>query len=137
MQTALQNRSFHRWLMALLATASLTLALPAHALQPIIDLEDQPIPDGLSMSQIKTAIKRGAAVRKWIPKEAGNNAFDITLFNRGFVVKVKLTYTQNSYSITYVSSQGLKAQNGQIHRKYNGWVSNLNNDIQRAMYEVS
>ena len=137
MITALQPRIVNRWLLTFFASAALVLAMPAQALQPIIDLEDQPIPDGLSMKQIKSAIKRGAAVRKWIAKEQGSNAYEITLFNRGFVVKVKLTYSQNSYSITYVSSQGLKAQNGRIHRKYNGWVSNLNNDIQRAMYEVS
>ena len=137
MTTFIANRSLNRWLAALVASAMPGFALPAQALQPIIDLEDQPIPDGLSMDQIRKAIKRGSAVRKWIPKQQGSNAYEITLFNRGFVVKVKLTYSQNSYSITYVSSQGLKAQGGRIHRKYNGWVSNLNNDIQRALYEVS
>ncbi|MEM1434031.1 MAG: hypothetical protein AAGG11_08265 [Pseudomonadota bacterium] len=130
-------RALVRWLTALLASGALLLSLPASALQPIIDLEDQIVPDGLSLKQVKTAIKRGAAVRKWIAKEKGPNAFEVTLFNRKYVVKVKITYSANSYSITYVSSQNMKAQNGRIHRKYNGWVSNLNNDIQRALYEVS
>ena len=130
-------RSLVRWLSALLATGALMLSLPASALQPIQDLIDQPVPDGLTLAQVKNAIKQGAAVRKWIAKEKGPNEFEVTLFNRGFVVVVNITYSRSSYSITYVSSQNLKAQNGRIHRKYNGWVSNLNNDIQRALYEVS
>lgn len=137
MSAALAPRTFVRWFSALIAASALLLSVPASALSPIIDLEDQPIPDGLTLDQVKKAIKRGAAVRKWIPKEEGPNAFEATLFNRKYVVKVKITYSRNSYSITYVSSQNMKAQNGRIHRKYNGWVSNLNNDIQRALYEVS
>lgn len=132
-----RRRALLRWVSTLLATGALLLSLPASALQPIIDLEDQVVPDGLTLKQVKAAIQRGAAVRKWIAKEKGPNEFEVTLFNRKYVVKVKITYSTNSYSITYLSSQNMKAQNGRIHRKYNGWVSNLNNDIQRALYEVS
>lgn len=137
MSAALASRAIIRWFAALVASGALLLSLPASALSPIIDLEDQPVPDGLTLKQVKTAIQRGAAVRKWIAKSQGPNEFEVTLFNRKYVVKVKITYSTESYSITYVSSQNMKAQNGRIHRKYNGWVSNLNNDIQRALYEVS
>lgn len=113
------------------------VSLPAQALSPIIDLTDQPVPGDMTLSKVKQGIQRGAAQRNWILKDQGNNAFEATLFNRKYVVKVKITYNRSSYSISYISSQNMKAQNGKIHRKYNGWVRNLSNDIQRALYELS
>ncbi|MEM6710305.1 MAG: hypothetical protein AAF648_16105 [Pseudomonadota bacterium] len=125
-----------RWLSATLLLGALSLSLPAHALAPIIDLEDQPIPDNLSLEQIKRGIRMGALNKGWVVKDAGSNAFEATLFVRKHVVKVKIAWTRSDYAITYISSQNMKAREGQIHRKYNGWVTNLNNNIQRELYSI-
>ena len=46
---------------------------------------------------------------------------------------VEITYTDNSYAITYKDCENLDYSNGSIHRNYNRWVVNLSNTIQKEI----
>ena len=61
-----------------------------------------------------------------------------TLFVRRHRAAVDITYTTNSYSITYNSSDKLDydAGKGTIHSNDNGWVQNLNNAILNRLAQL-
>lgn len=119
--------------MAALLLGALTLSVPSHALQPVQDIEDSPVPSGLSLTQIKKAIIRGGARRNWVIRESSPGVMEGTLNARKHMVKVEIRYNQFSYSITYKASANMKYNGGLIHKKYNAWVRNLDQDIQRNL----
>ena len=114
----------------LLLFIALLMGGPAFALQPIVDIEDSPVPSGLSMTQIKKAIIRAGAKRNWIIRESAPGAMEATLNVRKHMVEVDIHYDRAKYSITYRASSNMKYKDGLIHKKYNAWVENLNRDIQ-------
>ncbi|MFK7914341.1 MAG: hypothetical protein AB8B93_10540 [Pseudomonadales bacterium] len=112
---------------------ALTFGTAAHALQAIQDIADSPVPAGLSTTQVKKAMIRAGARRNWIVRESGAGALEATLHNRKHMVKVDIQYNRKSYSITYKASANMKYKGGLIHKKYNAWVRNLDQDIQREL----
>ena len=129
---ALTNLSW-RTLFAAALTVLFT-AVPAHALKVIENLEGQPIPEGLSASQIKKAIVVSGGRRGWLIREIGANQFEATLNVRKHTVVVDIRLSGNTYSITYNTSVNMKYDGaGKIHGRYNSWVANLNSDIQRGL----
>ncbi len=118
---------------ALLLTLTVLVAAPAHALQPIQDIEGSPIPQGLTKTQIKKAIIRAGAKRNWIIRESTPGEMEGLLNVRKHIVKVDIRYDRNEYSITYKASANMKHKAGLIHKKYNAWVQNLNTDIQTQL----
>lgn len=112
-------------------------AAPALALKPIESIDDAPIPEGLTTSQIQKAIIAAGGKRGWIIKPAGSGQLEGTLMVRTHVVKVTIPYGRSGYSILYKDSTNMKAKDGEIHRSYNKWVLTLNQDIQRELLMAS
>lgn len=83
-----------------------------------------------SDDQIKTAILSAGQNRGWIMTVAAPGVINGRLNNRDHVANIRINYTPTSYTINYVSSSNLLAEKGEIHRNYNHWVNNLDNDIQ-------
>ncbi|MBP2170881.1 hypothetical protein J2125_004073 [Erwinia toletana] len=83
-----------------------------------------------SPEQVKTAILEAGLARKWLMTPAGPGVINGRYAQRNFSADIRVNYSATSYSINYVSSQNLKAGGGQIHRNYNNWVNNLDQDIQ-------
>ncbi len=121
------------WFVAMLAI----VAAPALALKPIDTIDDAPIPEGFSMSQVQKLIMAAGAERGWVIKPAGSGELEGTLILRSHVVKITIPYSQSSYSILYKDSTNMKYKDGQIHRSYNNWVLRLNGDIQRTLLMAS
>lgn len=90
------------------------------------------IPDGITATEFKQAVRDAGNKRDWIIKDVGNNAMEATYVARGHSIQVKITYDKDSYDITYLSSTGMKYNqtDGTIHRNYNRWVNNLRHDIE-------
>ena len=91
---------------------------------------DQSLTQRYSDSEMKTAIIEAGLGRKWIMTPVAPGVINGRYAQREFVANIRVTYTAQSYSIQYVSSQNLKASNGKIHANYNRWVNNLDQDIQ-------
>ncbi|MGB9098700.1 hypothetical protein [Erwinia sp.] len=82
-----------------------------------------------SNEQLKEAILQAGLSRQWVMTPAGPGVINGMLSQRGHTATIRVTYSNGSYSINYVSSSNLKAKRGRIHRNYNHWVANLDQDI--------
>ena len=79
-------------------------------------------------NQMKLAIIE--AGRKWVMTPVSPGVINGRLAQRDFVATIRITYTSQNYRIDYVSSENLKAGQGEIHNNYNRWIANLDQDIQ-------
>lgn len=92
---------------------------------------------GHTEAQVKSAILKAGVQRDWIMNEAGPGVIKARQQNRQHVAEVRINYSASSYTISYVSSQGLRANGSKIHRSYNRWVNNLDKDIQINLTRAS
>ncbi|GGB07884.1 hypothetical protein [Agarivorans gilvus] len=124
------------FLVGLLASVLLLpQAAMAAKIKPVID---QPIPKELSLEEAKKGIIEGGLKRNWIIEEQSENLMKADIYVRKHYVAVNIKLHDGSYDIEYLDSENMKYQpDGTIHRKYNGWVSNLNSDIQNALRRVA
>ena len=81
-----------------------------------------------AMSEI---ICSGALRLGWVAKESAPHVIRCTLSLHGHVVVVDVPYTENTFSIRYVSSEnmGYDEKTQTIHRKYVQWIRNLRKQI--------
>lgn len=126
-----------RILTAVAATTLLAASMGAQAAcmrcDPIFNVTDAPVTSAsgkpLTNDQVKQAIIRAGAGLGWIMKEAGPGKLTANLAVRKHTAQVEIPYSSKSYSITYKDSTNLDAADGQIHKNYNGWIQNLNKNI--------
>lgn len=85
---------------------------------------------GHTQAQVRAAILKAGLNRQWVMSDAGPGLIKGRLQSRDHVAEVSIPYSATGYSIKYVSSLNLMASGGQIHKSYNRWVQNLNQDIQ-------
>ncbi|ASK54034.1 hypothetical protein CEQ48_04425 [Vibrio tarriae] len=102
-------------------------------LQPIMQVENTPINYDLQSKQVKSAILLAATNRGWVVNEVAPGVLSAKLHVRSHFAEVKIPYSTKYYSVLYVQSENLKADDGNIHRNYNRWINNLNVDIQRQL----
>jgi len=81
-------------------------------------------------NQMKLAIIEAGISRKWVMTPVSPGVINGRLAQRDFVANIRITYTSQNYRIDYVSSENLKAEEGEIHNNYNRWITNLDQDIQ-------
>ncbi len=126
-----KNTAFWQVLVVVMGLAiSSSATAKRHAIQNIVDA---PVPQGLTLPQIKKALIVGGSYRNWTMRELESGELEATLLLRSHVAKVLVSYDTTSYSISYLDSKNLKHKNGKIHRNYNSWVQNLSNDMQRSL----
>lgn len=89
--------------------------------------------DNHNMDVVADVIMRAAIGRDWEVKRVATDKIRATLYNRQHVATVAITFDQRKFNIEYVSSQNLKHVGTRIHRNYNRWVHNLENDIRKQM----
>lgn len=119
---------------------SLMLPMDAEARTKVIqNVENAPIPAGLSMKTIGDAIIDGCSVRNWQASEVDPGHMQCTLYIRDHMAKVDIRYDTKAFSITYADSDNLKynAEKNKIHRNYNSWVQNLRGDISNELLKAS
>lgn len=89
-----------------------------------------------NMKDIKSAILRAGASLGWQMKESKPGQIVATLFLRKHMAQVDITYSTKSYSITYKNSSNLNYDGETIHSNYNGWVQNLQRQIDAQLTGV-
>lgn len=122
-------RTFIHWI-AVLGFAAVVAATQSGCVGvPINNVKDAAVvaPAGktLSADQVRTAIIRAGAGLGWQITEEAPGKLVGTLTLRTHTAVVDIFYTATSYSIQYRSSVNLDERGGQIHKNYNGWISNL------------
>lgn len=98
--------------------------------KPILNVEQANINYDLPESKVKQAIMEAGSNRGWLMSIQDNGVIRAELNLRTHQAIVHIPYTKNNYSIQYVSSINLNEKNGKIHKNYNNWIMNLNQDIQ-------
>jgi hypothetical protein len=121
-------------LIKLALLALIAFAPMAHA-SKVIPVTGQPLHSSFSFDEAKALFAKAGARRGWVMKEAeGENKLIANIWVRKHFVSVLITINNDTYNIDYRDSENMKYKpDGTIHRKYNGWVKNLNKDIQRTL----
>lgn len=119
-------------MMGLLVTVT---ALVGCRSNPVMNVEDAAISlqDRPSMTQVEKAIIRAGASLGWNIKKIKSGTMEGRLMLRSHVAVVEITYDTKSYSIHYKDSTNLNYDGTNIHSNYNGWVQNLNRNIQQEL----
>lgn len=119
-----------RFLIHLTAALALVVGLSACSKSALIPNVHSVVASGHSEQQVRDAILRAGKANNWIMNEAEPGVINARVQTRGHIAQVRIPYSSSSYSIDYVSSDGLSADNGKIHRNYVRWVRNLDKNIQ-------
>jgi hypothetical protein len=99
---------------------------------PVYNVEDQTIVanvNNVKLDDVKKAIIRAGGSLGWQMKADKPGHMIGTLHLREHMAQVDISYSTKSYSITYKDSQNLKYDGTNIHSNYNGWVQNLQRNI--------
>jgi hypothetical protein len=88
----------------------------------------------MDTTAVEHAIITGMVKRRWVASREGPGSILGTLHLRDHTVVVRITYTNDSYQIAYVSSENMKYSRKAdgteiIHKNYNSWIDNLTRDI--------
>jgi hypothetical protein len=99
----------------------------------IQNVENEPMPAGVTAAQAETAVLQALSSRGWTVQKPSGGSVDATYARRDFSATITVKYSKSAYSITYKDSSGLKydAAKGTIHPNYNRWIANLKLDITR------
>lgn len=89
----------------------------------------------LSLGATERAIIKAGANRGWIMQRIAPGHLEGQLLVRGHVAIVDILFNRDEFTISYKDSSNLKYDPGArtIHRRYNGWVQTLSEDIQREV----
>ncbi len=113
------------------------LMLASCRTSPIYNVHDATIPaydnTKLSLLTVEKTIVQSGAELGWVMKPVHPGLIEGTLNVRSHQAVVDITYDESSYSINYKSSMNLKQQGGQIHGRYNTWIKNLQQAIDRKL----
>lgn len=121
----------------LIAAALLSSGSAAHAAVPIVDIENAPVPAGLSMEQIQQRLAAGVLGRQgWTVQAIAAGHIEARLSVRSHLAFVDITFDEATYSITYKDSHNLdyKPKKRRIHANYNKWIGNLNAEVQKSLF---
>jgi len=124
-----------RNLMMLMFTVLLGAHMTAHAAKTVSLFEPGPISISsskeLTIKDIRKAIISGAMRHQWQVESETPNTVRIKLDGRKdqAVLVMDIIYDTKSYSIKYVSSEGLRYDGSSIHSSYSRWMQNLTNAI--------
>lgn len=102
-------------------------------MQPVQSFNNQPIPSGLSNTEIENAIRTAGVANHWTIKVENPNLIRGDLYWKKYYVHVDIPHDKNSYSIIYKDSKNLKYKNGEIRSGYNKWAGILNHGIQQQL----
>jgi hypothetical protein len=125
----------------IIAALALCLLPPAVLARSTTLVEPDPVTISCSLSaeKMQEGIERGGAMRRWmvVGQTPGNTELRYVKGNNKHVITVNVSYTANTFAITYKDSSGLNyavKDDGtrRIHPKPVDWMRNLSGDIQRA-----
>lgn len=109
-------------------------------IQPIYTVDQRPVPvaaQGLPASTMGKTIVEAAYARGWAVEQVEPGLLRATEKWREHSATVEIRYTPQTYSILYSDSTNLKADGGQIHRRYNALVRALEEEIERRLYNAA
>ena len=104
--------------------------------RPVLNIHDRPVPSSLTKEQVKDCIQSSLMKKKWEITEEQPGLIHAIIDAHNHSAKIAISYSEKDYSINYYSSDNLKYRHNKIHVKYNKWIKQLNNTIQKCMYST-
>lgn len=98
-------------------------------LREVYDVINTPILKKLTLKNIEENIFSMGQQQGWLMKKQENGFILAKKIVRHHIATIRIMYTQNNYSITYVTSEKLHYQGYHIHQNYNIWVKELEKGI--------
>ena len=86
-----------------------------------------------SLQEVKTAIVEAGKARGWSMKDIEPGHLDAELHVRGHVAVVDIKYSTTSYSISYKRTEGVEYDGTKIYGRYNTWIENLQQEIDKRL----
>ena len=116
-----------------LSSTVVALAFAACTSAPVYNVSNSPVNPtsgkALQASQVRQAIITGGTALGWRIVDAGPGRLEGTLNLRTHMAVVDIPYSATQYGIQFKSGENLKAEDGSIHKNYNGWIQNLERNI--------
>ena len=119
----------------ILATTLLVISIafaPAEAakLENVVNVAIPDRNDGtpFTLDEVRSLIMQGCTKRDWKPETEAESVLTCEILVRGrHYVKVEIPFSEDAYSILYRDSEEMNYNEAKqsIHRKYKGWVNNL------------
>jgi hypothetical protein len=88
-------------------------------------------PPSATMEQVGQAIERAATGLGWTVAPERPGAMIATLDVRTHKAVIRIAYDTKRFSIAYRDSVNLKYDGTDIHYRYNSWIRNLRNEIEK------
>ena len=131
--THFEREAMKKLLVLLFCVALPMFGAPAVMVTPVTSQ----VPVAATVEQVRRAITTAATELKWIPRADGQGKIEAKLNVRQHELVVVITFTKDSYTITYKDSKKLNynAKRNTIHTQYATWVKNLDNRIQRVLVQ--
>ncbi len=115
-------------------------ACGALAWEDIYNAKDIAIPQSnIDVKEIEKAIVAAGAKRGWIMEKIDEGKMKGTLNVRRHVAVIFVTYNKKRFNIEYADSNNLHydPKEKTIHKAYNSWIKNFENDIQALLKSAS
>ena len=118
-----------------IVATSLLIVLAGCRATPVFNIDNAPVnvTSKHSANDIKKVIISSGAALGWQMKAKKKGHIVGTLYLRKHVAVIDIKYSKKAYSITYKDSTNLGYDGTNIHKNYNGWVQNLNRQIQARL----
>lgn len=88
---------------------------------------------GATLDNVGRTIITASAYKGWQPQVAGPGRIIASRHYAGRVAKVAISYTSNSFNITYIDSDNLGYNGKSISSTYSDWVEDLRDEIKRRL----
>lgn len=117
----------------LIVTAIITVGCRSGS---IYNVKSSKIENPKSSNLVYKAIRNAGSSLGWKIKKIRPGVAEGRLYLRKHLAVVRINYSRSAYSINYVRSENLKydAEKQTIHSNYNGWVQNLEQAIEKNLY---
>ncbi len=117
-------------LVRLTVAAFLLLGVASCRLAPVYNVEAHKFATPSAALSVRAQqIKQAGMRRGWKMTDVGPGEIRARLMSGDRSAAVVINFTPSEYAIRYAGSEGLDYSGGQIHKRYNGWVENLEKDI--------
>ena len=115
----------------------LTLLSACGQLADVYNVENEPVVTGTgkvpTLEEVSIAIRKGVTAKTWRVQNVSENQI-IAHYTKGTrIVRVKIDFSPQQYSITYSSSERMRYDGTNINRRYNSWIRGLRKEINSAL----
>ncbi len=106
--------------------------------RPMVNVQNEIVPTSsagspMTLSVVEQSIRAGAQRAGWTTQVLKPGLIEASVTARDHRVVVSIPFNQKSYSIDYKDSDNMKADGGEIHKKYNAWVLRLSQSIRNEL----